>query len=124
MKHQDMLVRTSLLSVFLLSLHLAQDAVYAKPGSWPAGSGNLTAILIIFVLLAGPLLLAERRSGKIVMLLLALFSAGMPVLHFRLSQDLNKYPAALLFVWGLLALGVTGILGVILSLQALLKRAD
>jgi len=46
-------------------------------------------------LLAGPVLLAERRSGQILMLLGALFAMGMPALHFSLGADLNKVRADL-----------------------------
>src|SRR4051794_31911908 len=99
MTHKNMLVGTSLLSVLLLSFHLAQDALHAKPHTVEAGPGNLTAILILLVLLLGPSLLAERRSGRIIMLLAALFAMGMPALHFNLGGDLNNYSGALFFVW-------------------------
>jgi hypothetical protein len=59
MTHQRMLVGTSLFSVLLLTLHFAQDAFHARPGTIDAGAGSLTAILIIVVLLAGPALLPD-----------------------------------------------------------------
>ena len=64
MTRKRMLVGTSLLSVLLLSFHLAQDAIHAKAGTIEAGAGSLTAILILVVLLSGPPLLAERRAGR------------------------------------------------------------
>ena len=112
MTHKNMLAGTSLLSVLLLSFHLAQDALHAKPGTQAAGAGNLVAILILFVLLSGTVLLAERRSGQIIMSLCALFSMGMPVLHFMGARDWSKHNGALFFVWCLIALGVTGMLSV------------
>jgi uncharacterized membrane protein len=119
MTHKNMLVGTSLLSVLLLSFHLAQDALHARPGTVEAGAGNLTAILILVVLLTGPALLAERRSGRIIMLFVALFAMGMPALHFTLGHDWNKHKAALFFVWCLIALGVNGLFSLMLWLSEL-----
>jgi tellurite resistance protein TehA-like permease len=114
MKTKHMLMGTSLFSILLLSFHLTQDALHARPGTLPAGAGNLTAILILCVLLSGPALLARRRLGHIIMLLLALFSAAMPVLHFTGGADMNKYSGAFFFVWCLIALGVTGLFSAVL----------
>lgn len=119
MTHRNLLAGTSLLSVLLLSFHLAQDALHAPPGTQAAGAGNLVAILILFVLLSGPVLLAERRSGQIIMLLCALFSMGMPVLHFMGPRDWSKHSAALFFVWCLIVLGVVGLLSVCLLVSEL-----
>ena len=109
-----MLVGTSLLSILLLSFHLAQDALHARPGTTEAGPGNLVAALILLVLLLGPGLLAERRSGQIIMLVGAIFAMGMPVLHFTGGADLNKRSGAFFFVWCLIALGVTGLFSLLL----------
>lgn len=114
MKHKHMLVGTSLLSILLLSFHLTQDALHARPGTRDAGAGNLVVVLILFVLLSGTVLLAERRSGQIIMLLGALFAMGMPVLHFTGGADMNRYSGAFFFVWCLIALGVTGVFSVLL----------
>ena len=124
MTHKNMLVGTSLLSVLLLSFHLAQDALAAKAGSIAAGAGNLTAILILVLLLAGPALVPERRSGRLIMLLVALFAAGMPVLHFTLGHDWNTQKAALFFVWCLIALGVNGLFSLMLWLSELRRMRD
>ena len=120
-----MLVGTSLLSVLLLTLHFAQDAFHSRPGTFEAGVGNLTAILIMTVLLAGPALVPERRSGRVIMLLLALAALGMPVLHFSLKGDRSRYSDALLFIWCLIALGVNGAFSVVLWMSELLRlRAE
>ena len=119
MTHKNMLAGTSLLSILLLSFHLAQDALHAKPDTPAAGSGNLVAILILIVMLAGTVLLAERRSAQIIMLLVAVFSMGMPALHFTVGADLNKHSGALFFVWCLIALGVTGMFALLLSVSEL-----
>ena len=116
-----MLVGTSLFSVLLLTLHFAQDAFHARPGTIEAGAGNLTAILIIVVLLTGPALVPERRSGRIIMLILALGALGMPVLHFNLPGDRSRYSDALLFIWCLIALGVNGLFSLMLWVSELLR---
>jgi glucan phosphoethanolaminetransferase (alkaline phosphatase superfamily) len=113
MKYKDMLVGTSLLSVLLLSFHLTQDALHARPGTLEAGAGNLVAAVVVCVFLCGPLL-AERRLGQIIMLLGALFAIAMPVLHFTSGADMNKHSGAFFFVWCLIALGVTGLFSVLL----------
>jgi hypothetical protein len=114
MKHKDMLVGTSLFSILLLSFHFTQDALHARPGTRDAGAGNLIAVLILVVLLSGSALLAERRSGQIIMLLGALFAIGMPVLHLTSGADMNKHSGAFFFVWCLIALGVTGVFAILL----------
>jgi hypothetical protein len=119
MKYKDMLVGTSLLSVVLLSFHFTQDALHARPGTLEAGAGNLVAALIVFVFLSGTALLAERRVGQIIMLVGALFAIGMPALHFTNGADLNKHNGAFFFVWCLIALGVTGLLSLVLLTQEL-----
>jgi hypothetical protein len=71
-------------------------------------------VLILVVLLTGTVLLAERRSGQILMLLGAVFAMAMPVLHFTGRADWSRYNGAFLFVWCLIALGVTGAFSAIL----------
>jgi uncharacterized membrane protein len=124
MTHKQLLVGASLLSVLLLSFHLAQDALHARSGTVEAGAGNLTGILILVVLLSGPTLLAERRSGRIIMLLTALFAMGMPALHFSLGHNWSKHQAALFFVWCLLALGVNGMFSLLLWISELRRMRD
>lgn len=114
MTHHRMLVGASLFSVLLLSLHFAQDAFHARPGTIDAGAGNLTTILITALALSGPLLVPERRSGRLIMLLGALGAIGMPVLHFLGPGNRSRYPDALLFIWCLIALGVNGLISLML----------
>ena len=121
MTHQRLLVRTSLLSVLLLTLHFAQDAFHSRPGTFEAGVGNLVAILLVTVLLVGPALVPERRAGRIIMLLIALAALGMPLLHFRGNGDRSRYSDALLFIWGMIALGVNGAFSLILWVSELLR---
>jgi hypothetical protein len=79
MKRNAILVVTSLLSILLLTLHITDDIVR---GISKAESSN-TALLVLVVLLYGTLVLPERRSGHVIMLLVGLLAAAMPVMHMR-----------------------------------------
>jgi len=114
MKHKDMLVGASLFSILLLSFHFAQDALHARPGTTGAGPFNIIAALMLAIMLAGTVLLAERRSGQILMLVVALGALAMPFIHFTGKGDMNKHAGALFFVWCLIALGVSGTFSLLL----------
>ncbi|MEO8577588.1 MAG: hypothetical protein ABI556_12840 [Gemmatimonadales bacterium] len=127
MRRNLTLTITSLLSILLLSFHLTQDALREKPGTWPAGPGNLVAIVILLVFLCGTVLLGGRRSGLVITLVGGLFAAGMPVLHLTAPRfGLVPRPGAAFFMWTLIALGVTGMFGVILAARDLVsfKRGE
>jgi len=125
MRRNIMLTITSLLSILLLSFHLTQDSLRVRPGTWDAGPGNLTVIVILLVYLCGTVLLAGRRSGYVIMLLGGLFAAAMPVLHLT-GPGLSVAARAFFFLWTLIALGVTGMFSVILAARALwrFKRGE
>ena len=109
MTRKNLLQGTALFSVLLLSFHFVQDALHARPGTQAAGRGNLVVVLMLVVVLVGPALLANRRLGQILMVVLALGSIAMPVLHFNGHGDMNTYSGAFFFVWCLIALGVSGV---------------
>src|SRR6202023_3411377 len=106
MKHNTMLTVASLLSILLLTLHITDDIVR---GISKAESSN-TALIVLVVLLYGPLVLAERRSGHIIMLLVGLLAAAMPVMHMRGAHygEIAKSAGGFFFVWTLWALGGIG----------------
>jgi hypothetical protein len=79
MKQNAILIVTSLLSILLLTLHITDDIVRGISKAEPSN----IALLILAVFLYGTLVLAERRSGHVIMLLVGLFAAGMPVIHMR-----------------------------------------
>jgi hypothetical protein len=81
MKHNLMLTITSLLTILLMTLHLTSDTIHAKVGTPEAGGSTLIAVPILVIWLYGTLVLAERRSGYIIMLVGSLIGLGMPVLH-------------------------------------------
>ncbi len=77
MKPNLMLTIASLLSILLLTLHITDDIVRGISKAEPSN----IALTVLVVLLYGTLVLAERRSGYVIMLLVGLFAAGMPVIH-------------------------------------------
>jgi hypothetical protein len=79
MKHNTMLTVASLPSLLLLTLHITDDIVR---GISKAESSN-TALLVLAVFLYGTLVLPERRSGHLIILLIGLIAAAMPVIHMR-----------------------------------------
>ena len=117
MKRNLTLVITSLLSILLLTLHVTDDIVRGISKPEPA---NL-ALLVLVVWLYGTLLLAERRSGHIIMLLVGLFAAGMPVIHMRGVHypDIAASSGGFFFVWTLWALGGLGGFTFILAARGL-----
>ena len=117
MKRSVMLTITSLLSILFLTFHLADDIIR---GYSPGGVANMVAIAIVVVWLYAALVLAERRSGYVISLLFSLLASGVPVIHMRgLGLGAGKSAGATFFVWTLLALGLTSIFGVILSVRGL-----
>ena len=117
MKPSVMLTVTSLLSILLLSLHIAEDIVLGFSGG---GLENLVGIAILVVYLCGTLLLSGRRSGLVIALLGSLLAAGVPVIHMTgAGLGVKRSAGAFFFIWTLYALGVIGTFGVILSARAL-----
>ena len=117
MKHNTMLTVASLLSILLLTLHIADDIVR---GISKAESSNI-ALLVLAVFLYGTLVLRERRSGHVIMLLVGLFAAAMPVMHMRGTHygEIAQSPGGYFFVWTLWALGGLGGFTLILSARGL-----
>jgi hypothetical protein len=118
MKPNTMLTATSLLSILLMSFHITDDI---RRGISRPGADNVGAVVIFLVWLIGTLLLAERRSGYVIMLLGGLFAAAMPVLHMRgiSYPTIAKSSGGFFFIWTLIAVGVTGSFSIILAARAL-----
>jgi hypothetical protein len=106
MKHAVMLPIASLLSILLLTLHVTDDIVRGISKAEP----SKIALLTLAVFLYGTLVLADRRSGHVIMLLVGLFAAAMPVIHMRGAHygEITKSPGGFFFVWTLWALGGLG----------------
>jgi hypothetical protein len=118
MKPNALLTIMSLLSIVLTTFHITDD--YVRGLSRP-GPDNLIAIAIFAVWLFGTLVLSERRSGYIIMLLGGVLAAAMPVLHMRGARyaEIVKSSGGFFFVWTLLVVGATGTLAAILAARAL-----
>jgi hypothetical protein len=119
-----MLVIASVLSILFMTLHFTGDTIRARAGTLEAGGSTLIGVPILAVWLYGTLLLAERRSGLIIMLVGSLLAIGMQVLHVMFAAgifngQLARVAPAFLFVWTLHAMGLTGILSLILSVRGL-----
>ena len=121
MKRNSLLTVMSLLSIVLLSLHLTDDIVY---GTDKSPASNLVVIAVLVIWLYGALVLAERRSGHVIVLLGSV--AGMVVFTVHLSRvgglsagRLAESSGAFFFVWTLLALAVTSVFSAILSARGL-----
>src|SRR5438034_5016067 len=117
MKHNVMLTIASLLSILLLTLHVTDDIVRGISKAEPSN----IALLTLAIFLYGTLVLAERRSGHVIMLLVGLFAAGMPVIHMRGAHygEIARSTGGFFFVWTLWALGGLGGFTLILSARGL-----
>ncbi|MEZ5320364.1 MAG: hypothetical protein R2752_23380 [Vicinamibacterales bacterium] len=117
MNHNGVLRITALLSLLLLTLHVTDDIVR---GISKAESSN-TALVVLALFLYGTLVLAERRSGHVIMFLVGLFAAAMPVLHMRGAHypEIAASSGGFFFVWTLWALGGLGGVTMLLSVRGL-----
>ncbi|HEY0077496.1 MAG TPA: hypothetical protein VGB73_02540 [Pyrinomonadaceae bacterium] len=117
-----MLTIASLLSILFFTLHLADDIVR---GIEPGGLSNLIGgVLISVVWLYATLVLAERRTGYVILLLASLLSLAVPVIHMKgkgvgVASGIANSNGGFFFVWTLIALGVTGLFSLILSARGL-----
>jgi hypothetical protein len=122
MKQSLMLTITSLLSILFVTIHMAEDIVR---GFEPGGFKNVNGLLTLVLWLFGTLVLSERRSGYIIMLLGALLGVLVSIAHMRgaglVGGRIANSSGMLFWVWTLLALGVTSISSVILSARGLLR---
>jgi hypothetical protein len=122
MKNSVMLTIASLLSLLFLTFHLAGDIVY---GYEPGGLSNLVIFVLVSVVwLYGAVLLSERRSGHIIMLLGGLVAMLVPYVHMKgkgvgQASRLVGTSGHLFFVWTLLAIGTLGLFSVILAARGL-----
>ena len=127
MKQNVLLTITSLLSILLATFHLSDDIAR---GFEPGGFRQMTGIIIMVVWLYGTLMLGGRRSGYIIILLGSLLGSVMPLAHMRgaglVGGRMVNSGGKFFFVWTLIALGVTALFSLILSVRGLwnLRRAN
>jgi hypothetical protein len=121
MKQNSMLKIASLFSLLLLTLHLTDDVVR---GMFPGGLGLLYAAIVSGLLLYAMLVLAERRSGQVIMLVVSLIAVAMPYMHTSGAgvATIAKSAGGFFFVFTLIALGALGTFTFILSVRELLSK--
>jgi hypothetical protein len=120
-KKDFLLVLTSVLSIFFLSIHLACDIVL---GMEKGGPLNLVTLPILTLWLYGSLVPAGSRWGYIIMLIGSTIGLAMPIIHMKgagISSEVVKHSGAFLFVWTLISLGVTSLFSLVLSSHLLWK---
>jgi hypothetical protein len=119
MKQSVMLMIASLLSILFVTLHTADDIVR---GMEPGTLFDLIVVPILVVWLYGTLVLAERRSGYVIVLLGSLLGMVVPIIHMKgagVGGAIAKSSGAFFFIWTLLALGVTALFSVVLCVCGL-----
>ena len=120
MKRSVMLTITSLLSILFMTFHLSDDIVR---GFEPGGVKNITGVLMLVVWLYGTTVLAERRSGHIIILLGSILGAGVPVIHMigkgLVGGRIANSSGIFFWVWTLITLQVTAIFSLVLSARGL-----
>ena len=125
MRPNTILTVASVLSVLFFTLHIADDIVH---GFEKGGLSTFNAIPMAVVWLYGALILAERRSGHVLMLLGSILGAGIPIIHMKGKglAAVSKTSGGLFFSWTILALGVTALLSLILAVRGLwmLRRGE
>jgi hypothetical protein len=120
MSRHNLLTIASLLSILFVSFHVSDDIVR---GFEPGGFKTVQGMLTLTVWLYGTLVLAERRSGYIVMLLGSLLGFVVSLAHMRgaglVGGRIANSGGKFFWVWTIFALGVTSIFAVVLSARGL-----
>ena len=125
MKHNVALTTASLLSILFMTFHVADDIVRGmEPGTLP----NFIWVLTAVVWLYATLVLPERRSGYVILILGSLLGSVVPIVHMRGKGvgAIARSSGGFFFVFTILALGITAIFTLILSARGLwsLRRGE
>jgi len=119
-KQTAVFVISSLLTMLFGTFHLTDDMIR---GFSPGGLSNVFVVLVVTIWLYATLLLAERRSGYVIILVMSLLSSLIPVIHMTgkrgITAGIPLSTGAFFFVWTLIALGVTAALSVVLTVRGL-----
>jgi hypothetical protein len=109
----------SMLSIILLPFHFGGDVALGLDRGGPVLV--FVAVPILLVVAFGTVLLAERRSGHVIIFFGGFVALAMPIIHRNngFTATVAKSPGGVFFIWTLLALGVTGGLSMILSARGL-----
>jgi len=121
MTHNVLLTITSLLTILFLTFHLSDEIAR---GMEHGGINMVIPLLILSVCLYGTLVLAGRRSGYIIMLLVAIFGTGIPIVHMwgvgliggRIAVDSS---GSFFWVWGNIAMCTISAFSLILAVRCI-----
>ena len=119
MKQNVTLTIASLLSILFMTFHMTDDIVR---GMEPGTLFDLIVLPILALQLVGTLVLAGKRSGYIIILLVSLLELVVPVIHMKgagVGGAIAASNGAFFFIWTLLALGLTALFSAILSARGL-----
>ena len=121
MKHNVMLTISTFLSLLFTSFHHADDVVR---GLAPGKFSNIIPIVFLFIwLYATMLVLEERRSGYITILVVSILAIGLPIIHMTgagmSGGRIANSTGAFFFVWTLVVIGVTALFSAVISARAL-----
>ena len=122
MKPNVMLIIASLLSIILMIFHMTDDIVR---GMEPGTLFDLIIVPVLAVWLYGALVLRERRSGYVIVLVAAVLGLLIPIIHMKgagVGGAIAKSSGGFFFIWTLMALGVTSLFSVMLSVRALSEQ--
>lgn len=118
MKRNTVLIVASLLSLLLFEIHVTDDMVRGLDHLSP---WNIIGELIAALWLYGALVLGQRLSGHIIMLLGGIVAAAIPILHLRGTHldALAASPGAYRFILTLYVIGPIGVLCIVLAVQGM-----
>ena len=122
MKPNVMLIIASLLSIILMIFHMTDDIVR---GMEPGTLFDLIIVPVLAVWLYGALVLRERRSGYVIVLVASLLGLLVPIIHMKgagVGGAIAKSSGGFFFIWTLIALGVTSLFSIMLSVRALSEQ--
>jgi len=116
-----MLTISTFLSLLFTSFHHADDVVR---GLAPGKFSNIIPIVFLFIwLYATMLVLEERRSGYITILVISILAIGLPIIHMMgagmSGGRIANSTGAFFFVWTLVVIGVTALFSAVISARAL-----
>ena len=120
MRQSVMLRSASVISILFFIIHVVDDIIR---GYERGGVSNLAAIPTFVLWLYGALVLGERRSGYVIMLLGGLFGLLPAIAHMR-GRGLGvasvvTSSGGFFFVFTTIALGVTALFSFVLAAQGL-----
>jgi len=121
LKHNVILTISTFLSLLFTSFHHADDVVR---GLAPGKFSNIIPIVFLFIwLYATMLVLEERRSGYITILVISILAIGLPIIHMMgagmSGGRIANSTGAFFFVWTLVVIGVTALFSAVISARAL-----